>query len=180
MKKQERKKRKSTQLNDLVKYATADLANLKNQELLTFKIPILLEYVFVFILSKRLKVAEDDLPNLDYGDLAALALSGIQYKDLLERVLKLGEVRNYLGHYLDRDAWLQKVREYVSMWKLPGPVNEEQLLLVYDLALSAAYIDVFVVAAKVVSADTSVLEQAIAQYREHQRQLLASLKRETK
>src|SRR5216684_6524398 len=115
MRKQERKKRTSTQLDALLKYVIADLEKLDNQELRTFKAAILLEYLLVFILAKRLNVAEDDLPNLDYADLTTLALAGSAHEKLRAKILKVGEVRNYLGHYLDRDVWLSKVRELVSL-----------------------------------------------------------------
>jgi hypothetical protein len=137
----DRKKRNVAQLDDLVEIVGKELENPQNPELATFRIPILLEYSMHWFLAKRLGVLESDLPNLDYADLTTLALPGAKFESLRVRTLKLGEVRNYLGHYLDTRVWLSKVREFVEMMGLQVPSRDDVLLHVHELAMYDLYIE---------------------------------------
>lgn len=135
MGKQDSRKRNTRQLDTVVDALGKDLESHENPELTTFRVSTLVEYVCVYLLATRLAVSEDDLPNLDYTDLVTLALSGERYAESRERALRLGEVRNYLAHYLDDRVWLEKVAAFVSLMGLSTPKQRSVLLGVFRLAM---------------------------------------------
>jgi hypothetical protein len=143
MKKPDRKRRLSSQLDSLVEQLSEEFRRTDNPEMMTFRIPTLLEYLMVFLLAKRLGVDENELPNFDYGELTQTALAGREYETLRKKVMKLGEVRNQLAHYIDRNAWLRKIEEFIDVMNLPRPADPDLLITLYQLGLTNIYIDVF-------------------------------------